>query len=97
MYGHRTATSYWLTSDVTTTQEPVTGDDVTRRIGRCAVCQAKAPLLTLHSQTSVVPGCPDGWTSQWSGYSFLMVSSDTLTGNTWTLDNNMALFDRNMV
>ena len=40
---------------------------------RCAVCEAPAHVLAVHSQTLKYPACPTGWKSLWRGYSFLMV------------------------
>lgn len=41
---------------------------------RCSVCDARANVIAIHSQTSVVPDCPVGWLPLWVGYSFVMVS-----------------------
>ena len=41
---------------------------------RCSVCEATANVLAVHSQSSSVPSCPNGWSSLWQGWSFLMVS-----------------------
>ena len=39
---------------------------------RCSVCEASANVLAVHSQSSQVPECPNGWSSLWIGYSFAM-------------------------
>lgn len=41
---------------------------------RCAVCEAPAMVMAVHSQTIQIPQCPNGWSSLWIGYSFVMVS-----------------------
>lgn len=41
---------------------------------RCTVCEARANVIAVHSQTSLVPACPSGWDPLWVGYSFVMVS-----------------------
>lgn len=41
---------------------------------RCAVCEAPAMVMAVHSQTIQIPPCPSGWSSLWIGYSFVMVS-----------------------
>ena len=41
---------------------------------RCAVCEAPAMVMAVHSQTIQIPQCPTGWSSLWIGYSFVMVS-----------------------
>jgi len=40
---------------------------------RCAVCEAPAMVIAVHSQTIMIPPCPQGWDSLWIGYSFVMV------------------------
>lgn len=42
---------------------------------RCAVCEAPAMVIAVHSQTIMIPPCPYGWHSLWIGYSFVMVRS----------------------
>lgn len=32
-------------------------------------------VIAVHSQTIQIPPCPEGWSSLWIGYSFVMVSS----------------------
>ncbi|CAH1802950.1 unnamed protein product, partial [Owenia fusiformis] len=51
---------------------PVSGDEITKHISRCSVCQSPGPLLTVHSQSEDVPQCPSGWSEMWTGYSFVM-------------------------
>lgn len=41
---------------------------------RCSVCEAPAMVMAVHSQTIQIPPCPNGWSSLWIGYSFVMVS-----------------------
>jgi len=40
---------------------------------RCAVCEGAAMVIAVHSQTTAVPACPEGWMSLWKGFSFVMV------------------------
>lgn len=42
-------------------------------LNRCAVCEAPAVVIAVHSQTIQIPHCPQGWDSLWIGYSFMMV------------------------
>ena len=30
-------------------------------------------VIAVHSQTTAVPACPEGWMSLWKGFSFVMV------------------------
>ncbi|XP_041729194.1 collagen alpha-3(IV) chain-like isoform X1 [Coregonus clupeaformis] len=41
----------------------------------CAVCETKAKIIAVHSQTNQIPVCPRGWLSLWAGYSFVMVGT----------------------
>ena len=73
-YASRTATSFWLSTGEPVPMMPVTSQEgVRRHIGRCSVCQAHGPLLTLHTQSSTPATCPGGWAPIWEGYSFIMV------------------------
>jgi len=36
------------------------------------VCEAPAQVLAIHSQALTIPPCPNGWSSLWMGYSFVM-------------------------
>lgn len=40
---------------------------------RCAVCEAPAMVIAVHSQTIQIPSCPLNWEALWIGYSFMMV------------------------
>ncbi|NXS10526.1 CO4A3 protein, partial [Neodrepanis coruscans] len=42
---------------------------------RCVVCEGAAMVIAVHSQTTVVPACPEGWISLWKGFSFVMYTS----------------------
>ena len=48
-------------------------------VSRCSVCEVQGNILTLHSQTTMVPECPDTWHSMWSGYSYLNLVSAAQT------------------
>lgn len=43
-------------------------------ISRCAVCEAPSLTIAVHSQSDIIPDCPDNWESLWIGYSFVMVN-----------------------
>ncbi len=36
------------------------------------MCEARANVLAIHSQTDEYPGCPYGWDALWRGFSFAM-------------------------
>lgn len=46
-------------------------------VSRCAVCEAPAMVIAVHSQTIQIPTCPSSWEALWIGYSFMMVGHDT--------------------
>lgn len=72
-YASRNDYSYWLSTDRAVPMMPVDASAVEPFISRCAVCETRGPSIAVHSQTSRIPDCPAGWSSLWSGYSFLMV------------------------
>jgi integrin beta 8 len=66
----QTEYSMWLTTNIT--DKTYSGEDMkTTIIGRCSVCEKPAPLLVMHSQTTEIPNCPDGWNELWNGYSYM--------------------------
>ncbi|KAE8294821.1 Collagen alpha-1(IV) chain Arresten Precursor [Larimichthys crocea] len=73
-YASRNDYSYWLsTEQVMPSSVPlISGDSLKNYISRCSVCEARANVISVHSQTSSVPECPSGWDPLWSGYSFVM-------------------------
>lgn len=42
---------------------------------RCSVCETTSNVIAIHSQTTLIPNCPRGWESLWTGYSFVMVKT----------------------
>lgn len=69
--------SYWMSTQepMTMSMAPVTGNAIRPYISRCAVCETPTQTMAVHSQSSQVPACPNGWTGMWSGYSFLAHTS----------------------
>lgn len=57
------------------------GDNIRPFISRCAVCEAPAMVMAVHSQTIQIPPCPSGWSSLWIGYSFVMHTSAGAEGS----------------
>lgn len=39
------------------------------------MCEARANIIAVHSQTTALPDCPSGWDRLWFGYSFVMVGT----------------------
>lgn len=76
-YGRRNDRSYWLASAAPLPMSPLSEEEIRPYISRCAVCEAPAPVVALHSQDQSIPPCPQTWRSLWIGYSFLMVSPCT--------------------
>lgn len=73
-YASRNDYSYWLSVNETVSnlQQPISDSFVESHISRCSVCEARANVMAVHSQTNVAPDCPLGWDSLWKGYSFVM-------------------------
>lgn len=51
---------------------PLSEEEIRPYISRCAVCEAPAQAVAVHSQDQSIPPCPQTWKSLWIGYSFLM-------------------------
>ena len=72
-YASRNDKSYWLSTNAALPMMPVSRGEIVPYISRCAVCDAPANILAVHSQTTMIPDCPPGWEGLWIGYSFAMV------------------------
>lgn len=72
-YASRNDKSYWLASAAALPTAPLAEEEIRPYISRCAVCEAPAQAVALHSQDQDIPPCPLNWRSLWIGYSFLMV------------------------
>lgn len=73
-YARRNDRSYWLASAAPLPMMPLSEEEIRPYISRCAVCEAPAQAVAVHSQDQSIPPCPPTWRSLWIGYSFLMVS-----------------------
>uniref|UniRef100_A0A8C5JJI6 Collagen IV NC1 domain-containing protein n=5 Tax=Passeriformes TaxID=9126 RepID=A0A8C5JJI6_JUNHY len=71
-YASRNDKSYWLASAAPLPTAPLSEEEIQPYISRCAVCEAPAQAVALHSQDQSIPPCPPNWRSLWIGYSFLM-------------------------
>lgn len=73
-YASRNDYSYWLSTDelLPGGMPLISGDSLKNYISRCTVCEARANVMAIHSQTSIIPECPSGWAGLWLGYSFVM-------------------------
>ncbi|EPY74596.1 hypothetical protein CB1_001951014 [Camelus ferus] len=82
-FASRNDYSYWLSTPepMPMSMAPVTGDSIRPFISRCAVCEAPAMVMAVHSQTIQIPECPAGWSSLWIGYSFVMHTSAGAEGS----------------
>lgn len=72
-YASRNDKSYWLSSAAPLPMMPLSEEEIQPYISRCAVCEAPAQAVAVHSQDQSIPPCPMNWRSLWIGYSFLMV------------------------
>lgn len=75
-YPSPTSSSYWLASAEPVPTKPVRDSALTNYISRCSVCLAHYSVIALHSQSTETINCPTKMRELWSGYSFLMVSSN---------------------
>uniref|UniRef100_A0A8C0J6Q0 Collagen IV NC1 domain-containing protein n=1 Tax=Chelonoidis abingdonii TaxID=106734 RepID=A0A8C0J6Q0_CHEAB len=82
-FASRNDYSYWLSTPkpMPMSMEPLTGQSIQPFISRCAVCEAPAMVIAVHSQTIQIPSCPQGWDSLWIGYSFMMHTSAGAEGS----------------
>uniref|UniRef100_A0A670JMI3 Collagen IV NC1 domain-containing protein n=1 Tax=Podarcis muralis TaxID=64176 RepID=A0A670JMI3_PODMU len=71
-YASRNDKSYWLSSAAPLPMMPLSEEEIQPYISRCAVCEAPAQAVAVHSQDQSIPPCPSNWGSLWIGYSFLM-------------------------
>lgn len=72
-YASRNDKSYWLSTNSPIPMMPVEDTAIRQYISRCVVCEAPSNVIAVHSQSLNVPECPEGWSSLWIGYSFVMV------------------------
>jgi len=82
-FASRNDYSYWLSTPepMPMSMAPIAGDNIRPFISRCAVCEAPAMVMAVHSQTIQIPQCPSGWSSLWIGYSFVMHTSAGAEGS----------------
>lgn len=72
-YASRNDYSYWLsTNQSLSSSELISEAQLKDYISRCVVCESRANVIAVHSQTILVPVCPQGWESLWTGFSFVM-------------------------
>ncbi|UYV71294.1 COL4A1 [Cordylochernes scorpioides] len=75
--------SYWLSTpeQMPMNMTPIVGPAIRSFISRCSVCESATQVIAVHSQTTDVPGCPNGWEGLWIGYSFLMTTDSGAEGS----------------
>ena len=73
-YASRNDKSYWLSTNAPIPMMPVGEEAIRHYISRCAVCEAPANVIAVHSQSLTIPDCPTNWAQLWIGYSFAMVN-----------------------
>uniref|UniRef100_A0A667ZHW8 Collagen IV NC1 domain-containing protein n=1 Tax=Myripristis murdjan TaxID=586833 RepID=A0A667ZHW8_9TELE len=82
-FASRNDYSYWLSTPepMPMSMAPITGESIKPFISRCAVCEAPAMVIAVHSQTIQIPSCPASWDALWIGYSFMMHTSAGAEGS----------------
>ncbi|KPP57418.1 hypothetical protein Z043_124864, partial [Scleropages formosus] len=73
-YASRNDYSYWLSTDeaMPDNMALISTEMLRPYISRCTVCEARANIIAVHSQSTIVPECPQKWRSLWAGYSYIM-------------------------
>ncbi|PWA25283.1 hypothetical protein CCH79_00005269, partial [Gambusia affinis] len=86
-YASRNDYSYWLSTDklMPANMVAVTADKVAPYISRCSVCETTSKILAFHSQNTLIPECPRGWETLWTGYSFIMQTGAGAEGSSQPL------------
>lgn len=82
-FASRNDYSYWLSTPepMPMSMAPITGESIKPFISRCAVCEAPAMVIAVHSQTIQIPACPANWEALWIGFSFMMHTSAGAEGS----------------
>uniref|UniRef100_T1L4B7 Collagen IV NC1 domain-containing protein n=1 Tax=Tetranychus urticae TaxID=32264 RepID=T1L4B7_TETUR len=75
-YASRNDKSSWLSTNKPLPLRPVREEAIQDFISRCVVCESPANVMAVHSQTEIYPECPNGWSSLWVGYSFVMARGE---------------------
>lgn len=70
--GQRNDRSFWLLANGTVGTEAVTQELAKNLVSRCVACDVPSAVVAVHSQSTEVPKCPDGWDDLWFGYSYLV-------------------------
>ncbi|XP_035700231.1 collagen alpha-2(IV) chain-like [Branchiostoma floridae] len=80
-------TTLWLAAEnglppLVAGQSAPSEEAVMSALSRCVVCSTHVPVQqhAIHSQTSAIPDCSLGWTSLWTGYSFVPHTSQAGAG-----------------
>ncbi|NXL50704.1 CO4A3 protein, partial [Podilymbus podiceps] len=76
-FASRNDYSYWLSTAAVMRADmaPISGRALEPHISRCVVCEGAEMVIAVHSQTTVVPACPEDWIPLWKGFSFVMYTS----------------------
>lgn len=72
--GHGSTESVWHAAvDVEGVEDGRKVDEETAKkmVARCSVCEMERSLLTLHSGSTQLPQCPEGWESMWTGFTYI--------------------------
>jgi len=81
-YAQNNDDSMWLSTaePMSLTMAPIQSRDLMKYISRCVVCETTTKVIALHSQSMSIPDCPNGWEELWTGYSYLMTTTDNSGG-----------------
>uniref|UniRef100_A0A3B4FV59 Collagen IV NC1 domain-containing protein n=1 Tax=Pundamilia nyererei TaxID=303518 RepID=A0A3B4FV59_9CICH len=86
-YASRNDYSYWLSTETPMPMNMVSisGEMLKSYISRCSVCETTSNVIAIHSQRTLIPECPRGWESLWTGYSFIMQTGAGAEGSSQPL------------
>eukprot|EP00795_Rhopilema_esculentum_P016249 gene16249-7628_t len=93
-YASRNDFMYWLSAQNTQLMSAVSSSAVTPFISRCVVCETPSVHMAVHSQDTTYPDCPLGWSSLWTGYSFLMMTGSGGTGTGESLTSSGSCLEK---
>jgi len=82
-YASRNDYSYWLSTPepMPMMMNPINGEEITKYVSRCSVCETPTHVIAVHSQSMEIPDCPVGWQEMWIGFSFLMHTDSGAEGS----------------
>jgi integrin beta 8 len=81
-YAQNNDDSMWLATSesMPMSMAPIPSKEIEKYISRCSVCETTTRVLAVHSQSMDIPDCPRGWEEMWTGFSYVMLTTDNTGG-----------------